>query len=476
MHIIGIHATNVIGLERAEIVCREPITLISGSNEAGKTSLCDAISLALTGELRRVAYKKDLGQLVHDRKGAKKGKAAVQFAEGIFEYTLPKGEHTAIIDSAFLPFVLDAERFSALKPYERRELLFTLTNCRAKVDDVQAELQKAGCSMELAEQILPLVVSGFPAAHAEAKERISQTKGEWKAITGEPWGSDKADGWTMELPTAANPSDEEIAQARGAVTKTQQDIENGIKHQAKLEASAPTEHLACPCCQATLAFDGNALINVTGGTTATQADDLAEKLRKTADALADLRAKLPQQQAKLAALEELRDQITGAKEIERKAAEKHAEILAWQHIAEQLAPAGLPALQLQKALGPVNTSLATMAGIAGWKETFIHPDMQITYGGRLLALNSESARWRANCLLAMMIAQLSNLRFAVLDRFDVLQVSARPELIKLVSKLAELEVMDSIVLCGTLKAPVKMPGKIQSLWIENGVVVSEGVQ
>lgn len=79
-------------------------------------------------------------------------------------------------------------------------------------------------------------------------------------------------------------------------------------------------------------------------------------------------------------------------------------------------------------------------------------------------------------MLALVIAQLSGLKFAVLDRLDVLELKGRPQLCSMVSKLVDIGNLDSLVMCGTMKAKPAMPDGFQSLWIESGVVLSEGIE
>lgn len=579
MRIVGLQVENILGLERAEIICHQPITLIAGGNEAGKSSLCDAISMALTGEPRRVKLKKELGQLVHDTNGAKKGRVTLIGAgdEVLGQFRLPKGEHEvgASLEKSpgfeFLPLVLDTEAFGRLTADERRKTLFKLTGCKASLEYITAELKAAGCDMALVEQIIAISRSGFPAMTEEAKQRATQAKGEWKAATGEAWGSEKAEGWEVEVPAGPKVTAEQIDAAAAECHKIQHDIENGMAHKGKLEAQtaaaqgyaqqvaelqeqaglldrAIAKHAAtsadllkwqgiqagidlqlaaddaheCPCCEASLAFvdgklqkagnaisadlkrqlleerqkavDACALLNRTmlnDGAAVSAAQAAQEKLNtllankpegdqaaldKTIDAIEKLRIDLSAAQAKREALTERFNLISNAKQITEKATQAHKSISAWLAIAEQLAPSGIPSKLLAKALAPVNAALEALAGLAGWKVATISESMAITYGGRAFELCSESARWRCNTMLALVIAQLSGLKFAVIDRLDVLELKGRPQLCAMVSKLVDIGNLDSLVMCGTMKAKPQMPDGFQSLWIESGLVLSDGVQ
>ncbi len=356
MKINHISISNVLGIKHANVSTSKPITLIAGNNEAGKSSLIDAISMALTGTPRRVKLKKELGKLINDSTGAKKGAVALLGNGDVIaaEIKLPKGEQTSVCHSAHLPLVLDHAAFAGLSDDERRKVLFDLAGVKPSAATIKTELAAAKCDPDLIEQIMGMARAGFPAMHDEAKQRATQAKGEWKAATGETWGS--------------------FAMLSGV-------------------------------------YDTNA-----------------------------------------------------------KATAAHERVKGWLAIAEQLAPAGIPGRMLAKALEPFNAELARLAGIAGWQPAAIDGEMAITYGGRPLELCSESGKWRACVMLQLVIAMQSEIRFATIDRFDVLAVPARPGFCKLADKLAADGEIDTLIVCGTLKEAPRMPANWSSLWIENGIL------
>jgi hypothetical protein len=105
---------------------------------------------------------------------------------------------------------------------------------------------------------------------------------------------------------------------------------------------------------------------------------------------------------------------------------------------------------------------------AGWARVQISRDMDITADGRAYGLLSESEQWRTDTLLALMIAQLSGLKLVVLDRFDVLDLVGRSQLLDLLCDLAEDGALESAVVCGTMKKAMPSDELIGSFWIENG--------
>lgn len=242
MKLLKIEAQNIIGLKRAEIICSQPITLIAGDNEAAKSSLIDAVSMALTGVPKRIKLKKDVGQLLHN--GAKKGSVSLVGADDeiLASYSLPAGKN-ALGDSIkdhkgldFLPLVLDPHAFAAMDDKERRSTLFKLTGCSTKPDYILGELKKAGCDMKLADQVIALARSGFGAMAEEAKEKAKAARAVWQHTTGENYGSEKAEGWEVDIPAGKDVTQEDIDQAIAAEKKLQGQIEEGIAFRTKVQS------------------------------------------------------------------------------------------------------------------------------------------------------------------------------------------------------------------------------------------------
>src|SRR6185503_12228112 len=104
--------------------------------------------------------------------------------------------------------------------------------------------------------------------------------------------------------------------------------------------------------------------------------------------------------------------------------------------------------------------------MSGWKRVVIGKDMEITCAGRLYGLISESEKWRADTLIALAIAQISELRIVVIDRFDVLDNDSRQQLLGMLIKLAKADAMDNMIMAGTMKElPAKLPDCVHGVWI-----------
>jgi len=73
-------------------------------------------------------------------------------------------------------------------------------------------------------------------------------------------------------------------------------------------------------------------------------------------------------------------------------------------------------------------------------------------------------------MVAEAIASQSNWRLLLLDRFDVLDLQGRSDLIAWMDVLAEAGEVDSVFLFGTLKAePTGLPASIGTHWIDSGM-------
>lgn len=250
MKINKIVISNFIGIARADIDMKS-VTVISGDNAAGKSSIADSISCALIGEPSRVDAKKELAQLLHS--GSEKGRVSITFDddEAGAEFRLPKGEHSCseIPGSQFLKFVIRPSLFAALSADDRRTTLFGLTNCKASAKVVGEKLVARGISQDIIDEILPLMRGGFPAASKEAYARATQAKGQWRGITGGNWGAVVAEGWAAQKPEGEVPAAKHLEELLAKVSKHQADLEDGIKYIGQQEellkaASGKIERLA----------------------------------------------------------------------------------------------------------------------------------------------------------------------------------------------------------------------------------------
>lgn len=578
MRITKLEITNFQGLRHAALDVSAPVLLVAGHNGAGKSSLLDAISHAFTGKPGRVAQKQHIGQLITE--GAKKGEARVEWLDESGEVqacgvALPSGKGSPLADSPFLPFVLDASRFAALDAKDRRRVLFDLTDASASPAEVGKRLEAKGLDLALFEKVKPLLRSGFPAAVEQAKAYASEARGAWKAITGENYGSDKANGWEPEAPPVIV-SEEELESARAELRATAQDLDEAqqtlgsskrahadaqsrasritaLRETAALadrrrnklatdeanqdewsekvmaaEAAASGEPahqpLTCPHCQGAVDLQAGQLVphqppakvadpeaakrleeyrgylasaqravansqrdlkeseDAAAQATALEGETAqapsAEAIANGEQAINELRQARDRQQAKVQSLQEAFNAAAQRQDVIKQAADFHAEVCAWSALADALSPTGIPAEILADAIGPVNELLQRLSGTAGWSPVQISADIDVTFGGRLYGLLSESERWRCDATIALAIATISGLRLALLDRFDVLDVPARTQqAMKLFQSLAAGGEIDTLIVAGTLKEPMaNTPDWLQAVWIDAGQLADQQQQ
>jgi uncharacterized coiled-coil protein SlyX len=211
-----------------------------------------------------------------------------------------------------------------------------------------------------------------------------------------------------------------------------------------------------------------------------EAAAIEAELGETFDAagLAEARTKVDQFKtqrsalvAKLDAFKSVKAAVDAADGKTKQAAQHHADVAAWDALADALGPDGIPGEMLAEALGPMNDRMAQSAADTEWPTVVIDADMAITAGGRAYRLLSESERWRVDAVLAEAVDNLSGAGLLVLDRFDVLDLAGRSQLLAWLDVLAETGEIDTALVFGTLKAlPANLPETIGAHWIENGVV------
>lgn len=575
MRITKLEITNFQGLRHAALDVSAPVLLVAGHNGAGKSSLLDAIAMAFNGQPRRVSLKKDMAQLVTE--GAKKGEARVEWLDAAYEVqvcgvALPTGKGSALTDSPFLPYVLDASLFASLDAKERRRVLFDLSGASTSPNQIAERLVAKGHAAALVEKVKPLLRSGFPAAVEQAKAYASEARGAWKMITGENYGSEKAVDWAPELLATMVTEDQvaeagmnlqlleddlaEAQQALGASKQARQAADGRAQRIAKLRelvdleprrrnklttdkqnqdewsekvmaaelassGSVPHQPLTCPHCQGAVDLQAGTLVvhqppeQIADAEAARRLPEYREYLASaqravansqrdldeclaaaeqikaleaesveapSAEAIAngeqainELRQERDRQQAKVQSLQEAFNAAAQRQDVIKQAAGFHAEVCAWSALADALSPTGIPAEILADAIGPVNELLQRLSGIAGWSPVQISADIDVTFGGRLYGLLSESERWRCDATIALAIATISGLRLALLDRFDVLDVPARTQqAMKLFQSLAAGGEIDTLIVAGTLKEPMaKTPAWLQAVWIDAGQLVDQ---
>ncbi|WP_067070286.1 AAA family ATPase [Roseateles chitosanitabidus] len=237
MKLNRIEIRNVLGIAFAEIDLPTPVAFFAGFNGSGKTSIVEAVRMALGGDLvaRGVKLKKELKSLVHE--GAKDGSAEVIHGDGTPTFALfPSGKTTdenVYRPSPFLHLVCEPHAFAAMNELERRKTLFALMKVKLDVKDVIARLKKRGVDEKKVDRVGPLLKAGFEAAHDASKLKGTEAKSAWRVTTGEVYGSEKAKDWAAEVPAFDAGA---AAPLRAELAKLDADLEAGQQNLGAMQA------------------------------------------------------------------------------------------------------------------------------------------------------------------------------------------------------------------------------------------------
>lgn len=238
MKITHLTISSFLGAREIDAELTAPVCLIAGANGSGKSSIRDAIALAMTGDMSRIHLKKDAASLITE--GAGGTSVDVFTTAGDFHAAINKAgkisESAADSSIAAIPYVLDAQRFACLDPTGRREFLFGLLGIETSHKAIAERLMRRGCDAKKVEPVMPILRAGFDAGHKHAKEMTSQARGAWKAVTGETYGSQKADGWAA--PAGAAVSDADVAALAERLRAIGTNIDAGNQRIGALNAEA----------------------------------------------------------------------------------------------------------------------------------------------------------------------------------------------------------------------------------------------
>jgi hypothetical protein len=200
----------------------------------------------------------------------------------------------------------------------------------------------------------------------------------------------------------------------------------------------------------------------------------------TDEALAELRGKVSEAsnllrnfRGSLDKLDTARRAAETATANTKKAAEHHEDVIAWLDIADALSPDGIPGDMLAKVLEPINQKLNDFAHFAAWAVPWIDSDMTLRAGKRPYGLLSESEQYRVDALLALTIAVLSETKLVAFDRFDVLDLPGRGDLLALLDDMATQGEIETALVFATLKkVPEGLNDTMRAHWIADGELVS----
>lgn len=186
-------------------------------------------------------------------------------------------------------------------------------------------------------------------------------------------------------------------------------------------------------------------------------------------ALTEKRLEIQPIETEISALEELISRAKTADSKTEAAAKHHADVKEWTQLEQLMSGTGLRQKFLDAATNAFNDALAETI-VPGMPSIRIAADT-VTHNNRPYKLLSESEQWIVDTVLALAVSQLSGHHFAFVDRLDVLHVSRRPAVFRMVSELVRGGRIQSIIVAATLKEPPKLPPPFVSVWLEDGEAI-----
>lgn len=208
---IKVHNLTRVRARLVRIPATAAVVLIAGPNGSGKSTLLEAIRFAMTGtELPRgLAYKKDLARAI--TRGETKGSVSVSVVNGDhtseYKISLTTGNYAGSsappMGSAAL--TLMPQNFMRLSPSERRKALFQRAGIDVSTKGAVNDLLSAGFEEQDIEGVRKFLAAGFEKAASVATDLVSEARGAWQSITGETFGTIKAQDWRAEAPQVETP-------------------------------------------------------------------------------------------------------------------------------------------------------------------------------------------------------------------------------------------------------------------------------
>jgi energy-coupling factor transporter ATP-binding protein EcfA2 len=204
MKITAIQADNLLGIKSVNVTLPTVVTLFAGRNGSGKSSIQEAVRIAITQDtVRDVSLKKEFAKLVHgDSKAGGAHIAIDNDPDKGFAFNMPKGDFVGPEITEAMRVALYGQRFARMTADERRTFLFGLMKLKPTAESVKARMLAAPWECEAAkiDAVLPIMRTGFPSVCDHAKAKATEAKGAWRQLTGGTYGALKAAEWEALVP------------------------------------------------------------------------------------------------------------------------------------------------------------------------------------------------------------------------------------------------------------------------------------
>lgn len=501
---------NFRGIERAEIDLL-PIALVYGSNCAGKSSVAEALAIAL----RRSSAIHSSGLLL--RSGAKAG--AIAFDRAEFKTKIPVTADG--IDMTNLPRPIASPVACGLKSFptmnaDAAAAYLADFDMRGTIPDatVTAALTEIGIIHPDSHKTVLKRINdaGWDGAWSDAGGKGAKLRTEWQTLTGTEYLPDSAGGWrpagwpTIMEDIHADSIHECIANKKREIEA----IQNGgvdsreaerLRHEAsRLEGCKAENQKIVDAIQANTArvealerqggdSDRAEILNLEKtNRELIHQKQLAEEYIHAAETASLQFAALESSKAAPPIIEgdapdailELRDELARHEsslkimQLKDQAQTIHSAILLNEKLQILLSPSGLRKSNLAGAIAKLNASLAHLSVLAGWPVVSVANDLLVFSfnGTRPFAALSKSERFRVTILLQVATALMDKSAAIIIDGADTLDRQGRNGLMRLIreTKLRALVTM-------TANDPKDCPllekaGLGKSYWCAGGKVIA----
>lgn len=231
-----ISVENYRGIKSAALPV-EGIVLVTAPNAAGKSALAQAAGAVLSGQPMPLPGVPKMLAGILVRGGEAKGFAQLTCDDSTARVDWPKAAYktkgeppqiSAIAAGIELLTPQHGVPDDSARQKRRAELLIEILDAHPKVENLRAWLAREGINEETARAVWDTIEKqGWPAAHTQAKETGARLKGQWEAVTGENYGSKKADNFTPNdwEPELAGSSEEAL---QAAVTDARDTLDSMI--------------------------------------------------------------------------------------------------------------------------------------------------------------------------------------------------------------------------------------------------------
>lgn len=246
MKITRLAISQVLGIREFDLRPSKPVVVITANNKQGKTSIVNALALALAYQLPRIDKQKDAGAILHD--GAKAGTVDVftdtykepflaNVTDGKISWKNPAGEE----GPRYIEYVLNPPLFASQSVAERRSALFRLLGLDLTPDGIKSRLIARECDAKKVEDMAPMLRAGFESAAKHAAAQATMAKGAFKATTGgEAWGSSKGATWRAPTPAFSGEQAAELHAIDGSIVDTEAELADANKRLGEAQYAKQT--------------------------------------------------------------------------------------------------------------------------------------------------------------------------------------------------------------------------------------------